>query len=322
MKVGRRAFLNAWSLILNGCYDQVPNFYGFQADPLATLGTQPIEAYRYSEGQFGIWQMMIWGLRYVFDKFWYPNPAEEGRAIFVPAAYASNLRKAALSELKLMQLKGEYNNIPFLSEGDVVCAWWTRYIVQAQMPETSNRTVAIYNAFGLRQLLSRDLLPSRHAYIANAFCMVPTFMTARDVLTKPLGCVAAAIRESYMDLGTRGQVEAVMSLNRAAQDKGGSALFGDPWMHMVVCTNWTKADLFNVDFTGALAEGRRDSGRATGKPSFIQAHAFARGFSMINGFMVTGKDADGNIWLYGILRKQCWHVIEQMLESSIPRPHG
>lgn len=37
---------------------------------------------------------------------------------------------------------------------------------------------------------------------------------------------------------------------------------------------------------------------------------------MINGFMVTGKDANGNIWLYSILKKKYWLAIEQALEND------
>lgn len=106
-----------------------------------------------------------------------------------------------------------------------------------------------------------------------------------------------------------------MGLNRAAQGKGSGAVFGDPWVHMIVCTNWSKANLFEADFSGALVNGNQHfGGQKASRPSFIQAHAFASGFSMINGLKVPGKDAGGNNWLYGVLRKKVWPVIEKALQ--------
>jgi hypothetical protein len=312
--VARKPFLNAWSLVLHGREDEVPPLHGVDSDPLATLGTRSSETYKHADKQLCIWQLATWGFRYLFDKWWRPQ-TEESRVVFVPASFVRSLREQALSDVRLC--RDGHEDVPFLSEGDVLCAWWTRQLVAAQVPGNSSRTVALNNAFGLRGLLSEDLLPSSHEYVANAFCMVPVFMPARDVLGKPLGLVAAAVREAYVDLGTRPQVEALAALHRAAQSRGGVALFGDPWMHMVVCTNWTKAELFDTDFSRAVvAGGRRRVGRnESGKPSFILAHAFAQGFSMINGFMITGRDGDGNFWLYGILRSEVWPVIEQALKD-------
>ena len=304
--------MHAWSLVLHGREDEVPELHGVDTDPLATLGTAPTEKYQHAEKQLSIWQMTIWGLRYLSNKLWNPRQVEESRTVFIPATYVESLRETALSDIK--QSGRNLGDVPFLSEGDVICAWWTRQLVRAQISEHSSQTIAINNAFGMRWLLGEDLLPSSRAYIGNAFCMIPAFLSATDVLKKPLGLVAASIRQALVNLGTRQQVEAVAALNRASQDNGGVALFGDPWMHMIVCTNWTKADLFSSDFSGALVgESRHAGSQQCGRPSFIFAHAFAEGFSMINGFMITGRDVHGNVWLHGILRSEVWPAIEQRI---------
>ena len=54
-----------------------------------------------------------------------------------------------------------------------------------------------------------------------------------------------------------------MALDRISQDTTGNpALFGDQWMHMVVCTNWTKGNFYELDLLqlllgkGIIWEGR------------------------------------------------------------------
>lgn len=313
--MGNSAFLRAWSLVINGREDEVPEFHGADSDPLATLGLRPTEKFMHADKQIGIRQMIILGLRYVCHMLRNPKSEESGRTIFVPAAYIQHLRENARSELKVL---GTDSQVPFISEGDILTAWWAQQLARAQL-KPSNRQVALYNVFGLRGRLDQDLLPPDRAYVGNAFCPVPTFMTARDILIKPLGSVAAAIRRAYMDLSAGDQVEALLGLSRKAQDKGGAALFGDPWMHMIVCSNWTKADLFNIDFSGALTQCPREGAVGAGKPSFIQGHFFLRGFTILSCFIVMGKDAEGNVWLYSYLQERDWVTINKMLEDTVNR---
>ncbi|KAI1456607.1 hypothetical protein F4805DRAFT_475750 [Annulohypoxylon moriforme] len=314
--MGNAAFFRAWSLILNGRDDEVPEFHGADSDPLATLGTQPVEKFKHADKQIGIKQVVILWLRYIYDRLRNPKPNEDGRTIFVPAAYVKHLCETARSGLKAMHPDSQ---VPFISEGDIICAWWSQQLARVQIPKPSNREVALYNVFGLRGRLSQDLLPPNRAYVGNAFCQVPAFMTASDILTKPLAFVATAIRKAYMDLGTRGQVEAVMNISRAAQDKGGAAIFGDPWAHLVICSNWTKADLFNIDFSGAITRSPMKGDHTFGKPSFIQGHVFIKGLTMISCFVVMGKDAEGNYWLLSFLKEKYWVAVDEMLEDAIKR---
>lgn len=311
--MGWKALLDAWTLMLKGCEDDVLPAKGLESDLLATLGTHPTEPYRHVDKQFNAWQMVIFGWRYLCDQiFW--QPKDEGRVICVPPAHMESLRDAALRDIKKLDNVEKNGETPFLSDGDILCAWWTRHILLC-LRENQTQTIAINIAFGLRWLLAKDLLPANIAYVANAVTYVPTFMAAKDVLTKPLGYVAAALRGALAELGTRKQIEARLAIDRTSQDKSGSpALFGDPWMHMVVCTNWTKGKFYDVDFSGAVTKrGCHVGEQQMGRPSYIQLHAFAKGFSLISGFSITGKDADGNYWLYSVLRKEYWAKVEQAL---------
>lgn len=73
---------------------------------------------------------------------------------------------------------------------------------------------------------------------------------------------------------------------RTSQEQTGNAgLFGDPWMHTVLCINTTKSKFYDVDLTAAVEkEGHHLRGQKARRPSYIQPHAFAKGFSLIEGF--------------------------------------
>lgn len=239
---------------------------------------------------------MIFGLRYAFNVI-FPPPKSESRVICVPAAFAQSLRDAALADIKAANNSENGGDTPFVSESDVLCAWWTRHLLSSTRRDPS-QSIAINIVFGLRWLLAKEMLPASSVYIANAVTFVPAFMSARDILTKPLGYVAVALRQALADLGSREQIEARLALERASQEKTGyPPFFGDPWMHTVICTNSTKSKYFDLDLSAAvLKEGHHLGGQKAGRPSYIQPQHFAKPFSLVNGFSIMGKDADGNYW--------------------------
>lgn len=333
--MGRKALLDAWSLVLNGREGEVLPFHGFADDPLATFGTNPREEYKHADKQLSTWQILMLAARSICFNLWSPPSTDESRVVMVPASYAQHLRNTARADLSSdptptqqpaavdgggnqSQNQPEGSSRPFVSEGDVICAWWARRIIAAQLPATSTRTIAINLPFGIRWLLSEDLLPSRSAYVANAVLSVPTFLSAKDLLAKPFGQVANLIRSALQTLGTRDQMEAHAALARSAMSRGSILLLGDAWMQTVVCTNWSKGKFYQVDFSGAvLKDGARSNGQAAGRPSYIQAHAFAEGISFSNCFSIVGKDALGNTWLTGVLRRQYWPAVEEALANGV-----
>ena len=260
--------------------------------------------------------MMIFGLRFAFTQL-FPLPKEEHRVICLPAAYVQSLRATAQADIQTAKNGENVGDTPFVSEGDVISAWWTRHIL-SYMPHNPSQTIALTLAFELRSLLAKDMLPASRAYIANAITTVFTFLSARDVLTKPLGYVAAAYRKAIVDLGTREQIEARMALDRTSKEQTGHAsLFGDPWMHMVICSNWTKGKYFDIDFSAAVVkEGHHLGGQTQGRPSYIHFYSFAQRFPLMTPFVIIGRDADGNYWLQSGLKKEYWPKFEQALSET------
>ncbi|TVY93515.1 Transcriptional regulator, partial [Lachnellula willkommii] len=260
--MGRRALYDAWLSVLNGREADVLPLQGFAADPLAALGTQPTEPYALAQHQVKGLAFFVFAVRYAWELLW--HPAEEMRIICLPAAHLNTMRSTALSELSACAPDTDTDPKPFLSDGDVISAWLARLALSPTLPQTSNRTVLLMNAFGLRGVLAHDLLPPHKAYIANASNSVHALLPAHALLARPLSHTASQVRRSITQQGTRAQIEALAAIERETYASSGRApVFGDSSMKLVVVSNWTKTRLFELDFSAAVVgvgvplEGRR-----------------------------------------------------------------
>ncbi|KAL0780513.1 hypothetical protein CaCOL14_001848 [Colletotrichum acutatum] len=423
--MGLKDLFDAWSLTLQGRHGEVIPLIG--TDPLGSFGTSPEssktiskddasksaastfppEQYQHIKRQLGVVQLVTLGLRQAIDKLLNRNALEEFRTVCVPAAYVKSLRKDALQALNaetaglssLQKLekghKSQFTpNATFLSDGDVLCSWWTRNIINSRIrnPTKSRKTIAVLNMMGLRGVLAQaGRLPEKGALVGNAILPIPALLPTRDLVRKgPLGFgrVAKALREAIAQLSTRPQVEALLALQRRAHgeevDKNANkkkpgngkaglpALFGDAGMHMVVCTNWTKAEFFNVDFSVAVVDeigcdglfeneraclsetSSKDAGTDSGtamksamgcdglwetehasrssvalhtdaavaprvvtKPTGVHMHLITAGTPafLMSIFTILGRDAKGDYWIQGMLRKKYWAKIEAALSQ-------
>ncbi|KAI1268121.1 hypothetical protein F5Y18DRAFT_279061 [Xylariaceae sp. FL1019] len=318
--MGRRELFQAWIATLEGRNDDVKPLHGVYEDPLKNFGVSPTEPYMFANRVMTGWSKVVFIARIIFEQMWYPQ--EETRIICLPAAHVQKLRATAIADLE--KLSEDKESKPFLSEGDVVSGWMTRLIVQQMESPGSERTIQIFNAFGLRSIFAKDLLPSNSAYVANAVSAVYALVSAKDILTKPLGFVAAAVRRSIAEQGTREQLEARRALDLASLEKSGMpALLGDSSMKMILISNWTKARFFENDFSAAVVKGTVPQERLErspskiGRPSYIQTAGYTTSaFPLRNAFPIIGKDNDGNYWTSGSLRKGSWSQIEELLKRS------
>ncbi|KAI1505901.1 hypothetical protein F5X99DRAFT_427788 [Biscogniauxia marginata] len=341
--MGRRALFEAWTAVLEGREDEVLPFYGFDHDPLADLGTKQepdAEPFRMAKYLMSSWQMMLYGVRYLWEiKVW--RREEEVRIVFT---------KSLFEETRAEFLNGDgdgdgddgstpdgqENGKPgFLSEGDILSAYVSRLATQPL--RASPRTVCVANAYGLRGALP---FPRDRAYVANAVWGVSALLRARDVAARPLCATAAAVRRSIAEQGTRAQLEARAAYLRARGGGGGGGggdgdgmsgmpdLYGDAGMTLVTFSNWTKGRFFETDFSAAIVEqggsggggdgGKKPSNYKRGCPSYIQPSGFVQNLSMRNSFPIIGKDAVGNYWWAGTLRKGLWAGIEETLRAASP----
>lgn len=378
---GRKVFLDAWSLTLQGRDDEVAPPPLMERDPKATLGAPtpeetdkcsalPVEEeeeYKYARLQLGPRQFLKLGLRQVLDRIshWRRRPVEEARIVCVPKPYLESLKKAALREwleetYDIRSIVAEVGNEApppprptSLSDGDVLCAWWTRHLLAARLPYTarqrdgrSRQTVCVMNMMGLGDLLrqSEELLVPAAAAERKSSAVpvntmpgdakvvgVPDFYVSEQLPEELLGEMAGNLRQAIQELGTRPQVEALLKLKRAAahgnkmRGRYMPALFGDGGMHVVICTNWLADRFFDLDFSAAIMppppekEKLLASPPRVAKPTNVQMHTTAEGMPafLMSPFSILGRDEYGNFWIRGTLREEYWPKVEHSLLEEV-----
>ncbi|KAF2013490.1 hypothetical protein BU24DRAFT_452372 [Aaosphaeria arxii CBS 175.79] len=329
--MGRNMLLRAWTAMLEGRDEDVPEFYGYDFDPLANLGKQemrehenssPVEEYVLKDRRLSLWGM----LRFVFNLFWETTfyPVEDGRTVIIPNTFFRKLRAQAVEDLAtaptdtlMMNFSDPANPKPFLSDGDILCAWWLRLFLSCQPWIDPSRTIDISNVFGMRNLLTQtepQLLPDGVAFIGNCVTAVHSFFTFQEILTLPLGHIATRIRRDLVKQTTRPQINASMQANREALAKGGAALYGSGDMIMANFSNWSKGKMFETNFESAV-KSSHGKDKTKGRPTALMVEAFLKGFSIRNSGACVGKDADGNYWVSAALRPEAWDNVRKALEG-------
>ncbi|KAH8894542.1 hypothetical protein GQ53DRAFT_643335 [Thozetella sp. PMI_491] len=299
---GKRAVLDAWILMVQGRDDEVRPPCNADEDTFATLGTNPTEQHKLVEHRMGTFGLVGYVLGQVGELF----RKQETRMVCVPRAFLEQLRETSLAD------RAAAGEDPFVSEGDVLCAWWTRFAI-AHLPTNSTQTVMFNNAYCVRKVLTPDIIPAERTYLSNAIGFINMLVPVQDIVSKPISWLAGQYRKAIVELGTREQVEAFYGMVRESAAKL-PPFFGDRAMHMLTFSNWTKARLFEVDFSAAVVRRGNSEVQVAemiGRPRYIQNNQF--GLTLPNAFPIIGKDNNGNYWLSGYMNKGHWDKIEELL---------
>ncbi|KAF1934753.1 hypothetical protein EJ02DRAFT_439675 [Clathrospora elynae] len=325
--MGRQALLKAWTAVLEGRGGDVPEFWGYDFDPLEKLGAlqeSEAKAEDHSIGPDSLEREKESPIQTITAT----QPQRgDGRMIYIPASYMSRLRTSALHDLSTLDpadLTLSFSNTlpptPFLSDGDILCAWLTRHIATSHPYFSATRPVVLVNVLGMRDVLTTStdhydaLIPKGVAYIGNATSGIASSFGAGQFLDMPLGHVAARLRKDLVAQGTR---EAVETSQRAPFHPGRETKKEgdvDTAPAVFVFTNWAKANFFETDFSAVIVgEDVRDEGEgregvekgARGKPSYIHVYGTdQRGFHENGMGNVAGKDAKGNYWMGAVMSKE------------------
>ncbi|KAF4999875.1 hypothetical protein FDECE_11374 [Fusarium decemcellulare] len=286
--LGQKAVFEGWTMVLEGRDDEIAAPVGYDSDPFAEVGKHPTEPHKLAPIRMNTVSMVGYGLRNIVGL---GLSAREIRMLCIPAVSWQKWYDDARKELGPDQ---------FLTEGDIITAFWIRLSVSHLSPK-SNTTVTVNMAMSLRKVLEKETLPKGRPYISNALGFANVILPAKDILTKPLSWLAQQVRLAIAEQGTRGQVEAYLALQR---ESAGRLLvfFGDVGMHQQSLSNWQKANMFGLDFKAAAVTSR--DGKPL-RPEYIQNNqspVFPEGFPII------GKDEKGNYWLSGYRRKGLWVI--------------
>ncbi|GFF30109.1 hypothetical protein IFM61606_10477 [Aspergillus udagawae] len=307
---GLATFMRAWSAIVSGQEDAVPALTPPGEDYLARLkASSPTEKWAHSHREISGPGFLYLGLRYALEKLRFPK--EESRIVCVPHTFVKQLHTQAQKDL---EASPDPHKPHFVSESDVLLAWWVRTVYTVLKPRPS-QTIQLINLFDLRPILRDSYLPSTMSYFGNAFVPAHSFMTAHRLREEPLFHLAARIRETLIKERTKEQVEARATSGRLIDADSTLRLIGDGGMLLQICSNLGKTGLFDIDMAGAVKEPIMRSQDMSSKPSFFHCSHNVPGKSFRDYGLLLGKDGEGNWWLSWCLRAQLWPEIERLLKA-------
>ncbi|KAE8157211.1 hypothetical protein BDV40DRAFT_308887 [Aspergillus tamarii] len=314
--VARTNFFKAWIAVLDGREEEVPPFVPFDQDPLCDLGKDvPRESYTHFGRLVAGLSLVLFGLRYLFELFWFRK--EEEHPIRVPGHCVERMRETAQQELAAATEEGA--EAPFLSEPDVVSAWWVKTMVRALNP-APGRTVMVMSPFNVWGLFKESFPAGAKGFIGNAFFNSYTVHKASEVLEdNNLAHLACKNRQALVEHRTKEQVQAMTAIQRESIMQI-PPLVGDSNLLFMTHTNQHKARYFETDFSAAVvAPGMPLSERphALGRPSYINDIEHCRLYPTRNVCRVIGKDAAGDWWLLFKTRSEAWPSIHKQLTTLL-----
>ncbi|KAJ4289683.1 hypothetical protein N0V90_011012 [Kalmusia sp. IMI 367209] len=180
--------------VLQGRQAEIPLLHGFGEDPLRELGLHPTEIFDLAGFELSKCGTASYVLR---NGYSIALGKKETRTVCIPAPFLEKLRKSALQELR-----DEGTKDPFLTDNDVITAWFSRLAFSHLPPE---KPVTIMQAMSIRRALERDLLPPGRPYVSNCLSYMSVLKTKKDV-DQSLRSLAGEIRRGINKHGTREQI--------------------------------------------------------------------------------------------------------------------
>ncbi|KAI1277501.1 hypothetical protein F5Y07DRAFT_363156 [Xylaria sp. FL0933] len=308
--LGIKEIIAAWSKALHGD-EYIPALLGARNDVLEGVGTDEDNPVPYHLSSsiikgWGVVKLMVGLLWSVFR-----HPQVESRAICLPRQFLVQLRESCLRELQAVH-KGD--DKPFLSEGDVLEAWGTRFVAKVR----GGKPALIITSLDIQSRLKAPWR-SDGVYVQNTAGCVYTTIQPEVLFRRPLGELAHAIRQSIHQAATDEQIRAQLRIFRTLGHTKSIPLFGDPNGTLMSFSNWTKFGLFNVaDFSPAIAPSSPtvSSNTPVGKPTYMHCQALGENKFLRNCFNITGKDWDGNYWFTAFLYPEDWAKLEEYMDQT------
>lgn len=295
--VGLGEVLHQWCAVLHGHADTIPAPVDIDNYPLADLGCHPSEPYELADSQLSLIALCIYTLRNILEMIFH---RPQGRMLYIPGPFIQKLRKRAILELSRETTDNKTDQ--FISEGDVLSAWWAQ--VMASHVRGSNKLINVTNVLGWRTSLE-DIISGR-PFISNCAGFISMLIPASKFFDMSLGAIAWQTRQCILRGRRREQIDAYVGIWRKVPGMA-PPLFGNATMHLAACSNWQQARLCELDFSPAIAHGR--NGNAPAFPSYVQSCVRGLGFSNI--LIVVGRDTTGGYWVNGLTGQRHWAAIEE-----------
>jgi hypothetical protein len=313
-EIGHKELLQAWSLILAGREEDVPDVLGVQKDILDGVGVS-------EDAGLGLDQKRLKGMaktkfisRNLWDRMF--NPSWEMRAIFLPQEAFARLRAKVQGEIDNSYPGGGAK--PVVSDGDVLTSWVTRAMASS-LPKPRPVTILTFSNARFRL---PSLFDGEGVYLQNLMLGVYTFLSV-DMARGPLGPIALSHRKHLDDQTSEAQTRSLLnSWRHDIESTGSPSLFyGEPQGSFMLVNNLNKAELIKAAEFGPAVVKQGDKAARKNPPGRMVTyymHSLGSTWSALNCLWMLGKDHGGNLWLQANLLPKAWAAIEEdMRDMSI-----
>ncbi|XEV06061.1 hypothetical protein FSHL1_011348 [Fusarium sambucinum] len=329
--MGIKGLVLAWSMDLDGRYDEIPPFMGAFNDPLKDIGSAPPkEPYALSS-----MKLSPEAFKKTYDKYLEhveAYPVSVRRMLVLPESAVHKIKMDFIGgqgsdTLKVIP-KGALYNGQFVSDADILSVWAARLC--CSILPAADRPVHVMGMYEARHCLPetfpqrKDKPDSSPVFIANATFSTSTNTTLQALRHQPLARTALLVRESVATLTKEPQVHAQLHLLRESYEKDSEnpAIFAAENSFILVVSNFSKMGFFDsIDFSSAvITPAAAGHGKSPGRISWHQWTTLEHNTHIRNMFQVGGKDGQGNTWMMGILPPETWALAEQHLAGLSDRP--
>jgi hypothetical protein len=323
---GTRDLLHAWSQTIVGQRDNIAPLHGVRHDVFSGVGEkQDVDAgtpYVLAGLLLSGLPFLGFVLRHIWDLFW--TPRMHTKIFYISAEVMSALRNTTHDDLKGAGQHSEKtiattSPVPFVSDGDIVTAWFAR---RALLGRSATRSATIMNIFDVRSRMS-DVIDPLAAYAQNLVLPTYTFFSPGALSQVSLGQVAMRVREAIVGQTVPSQIRALLGLIRTIQGTGGGhpnyPLFGHSDSMIFACTNWSKVKFLEaLDLSAAMASPQRMEMSKDGPCGRCVAYwgsTVGKADGPRDTLIVYNRDTRGGYWVHGFLREKAWRKIEEDIKS-------
>ncbi|KAJ5602411.1 hypothetical protein N7537_005367 [Penicillium hordei] len=303
--MGHSTFLRAWMAVLHGREHEVPELSSLEDHRRPLAERTPAKNYLLYDNLLSRLGLMLFLFNRFIEDIW---ATKEERIVCVPGEFVRELRAQTLDELDPSKEK------QFLSENDVILAWFTRTILSAAKT-SGKRSLILMNWFDIRS----TVLPPKVGHIFNAVIPAHTMVPISEVLKQPLAFLATQIRHSLAQQRAPEQIEAWYSMVAARLKQGLFPLVGTSNGFTTTYSSWHTSGLFRLDLSPAVTQQGLPLDQRTNKIGYPSCVFSPNCFSMLrlrNAGCCLGKDEEGNWWFQWLLRKREWKKIEEYLSQA------
>lgn len=310
------ALVKAWSSVALGQQDQVPPILGATNDVLESIrassnGKDARQPFVLQHMQLRGLSLLVFTIRHLWDMLL--TPRVYGRFIFLPAKFIQQLRREAEDEVEIRRQRGD-TDPSFVSDNDLISAWGSRMVILSRTSPLMSRSAAILNVFNLRPRLRET---ASGTYVQNLIMASTALLAPGSVAMESTGQIALRVREALQQQTTEEQTRSLVHM--ASMKGAGTPLFAHADSMVVSWTNWSQARLDEA--VAALGAATAKDGKQTESIASNTRYLthWGAGLNMENGyrdgFVIYGRNSEGDYWLHGFLREKTWDLIRQSFDS-------